>query len=154
MFGDAAQNVGQVGGESRRQFRDEVARDGGKGVSVVIAKGREPVALQADVERIGQGEFRKLIFLPKSFGGQMSVGSEFVQRVLFTAKSAVDFSDKIPVEGGEPGSDEARHETRSMGGGFSQAGLDPLQSLNALALEITFSSARENRFGGKTILDA
>jgi hypothetical protein len=41
-----------------------------------------------------------------------------------------------------------------MGGGFSQAGLDPLQRLDALALEKTFPSARENGFGGKTILDA
>jgi hypothetical protein len=41
-----------------------------------------------------------------------------------------------------------------MRGRFPQAGLDPLQRLNTLALEITFSGARENGFGGKTILDA
>jgi hypothetical protein len=41
-----------------------------------------------------------------------------------------------------------------MGGGFPQAGLDPLQRLNAFTLEITFSGARQDGFGGKTILDA
>jgi hypothetical protein len=41
-----------------------------------------------------------------------------------------------------------------MGGGFPQAGLDPLQRLDALAFEITFSSARQNGFGGKTVLNA
>ena len=41
-----------------------------------------------------------------------------------------------------------------MGVGFSQAGLDPLQRLNALAFEITFSSARQDRFGSKTVLNA
>jgi hypothetical protein len=41
-----------------------------------------------------------------------------------------------------------------MGGRFSQAGLDPLQRLDALAFEKTFSSAREDGFGGKTILNA
>ena len=41
-----------------------------------------------------------------------------------------------------------------MSGGFSQAGLDPLQRPNALALELTFAGAREHRFGGKTILNA
>ena len=154
VSGNAAQNVGLVGGESRRQFRDEVARDGGKCISVVEAEGRKAVALQANIERVGQGEFRKLIFLPKRFGGQMPIGGGFVQRVFLAAKSAVDFGDKIPVERSEPGFDETLHATRSMGSGFSQASLDPLQRLNALAFEITFSSARQNGFGGKTVLDA
>jgi hypothetical protein len=69
VSGNAAQNVGLVSGESRRQFRDEVARDGGKGVSVVKAEGREPVAFQANVERVSQGKLGKLIFLPKRLGG-------------------------------------------------------------------------------------
>jgi len=154
VSGNAAQNVGLVSGESRRQFRDEVARDGGKGVSVVKAEGREPVAFQANVERVSQGKLGKLIFLPKRLGGLMSVGGGLVQRVFPAAKSPVDFSDKIPVEGSKPRFYEARHEIGSMGGGFSQAGLDPLQRLDAFALEITFSGARENGFGGKTILDA
>jgi len=41
-----------------------------------------------------------------------------------------------------------------MGGGFPQASLDPLQRLNAFALEKTFSGARQNGFGGKTVLKA
>ena len=45
-------------------------------------------------------------------------------------------------------------QSRSMNGGFPQASLDPLQRLNAFALEKTFSGARQNGFGGKTILDA
>jgi len=43
---------------------------------------------------------------------------------------------------------------RSLGGGFPQPGLDPLQRRDALALKKTFPGARENGFGGKTILDA
>ena len=85
-------------GKFRRQFRDEIARDGGKGVSVVKTEWRQPVTFQADFERLGQGEFLGLIFLPKSFGGQMSVGSGFVQGVLLLAKAAIDFSDNFPVE--------------------------------------------------------
>ena len=77
-----------------------------------------------------------------------------MQRVLLAAKTAVDFSDKVPVEGSEPGLDEARHETNSMGGGFPQAGLDPLQRRYTFALEKTFSGARQNGFGGKTVLNA
>jgi hypothetical protein len=41
-----------------------------------------------------------------------------------------------------------------MGGRFPQAGFYPSQCLNALALEIPLSGARENRFSGKTILNA
>jgi hypothetical protein len=67
------------------QFRDEVARDGGESVSVVKTKGREPVAFQANAERVGQGKLRKLIFLPKFFSGRMSVGSGLVQRVFLPA---------------------------------------------------------------------
>jgi hypothetical protein len=40
-----------------------------------------------------------------------------------------------------------------MNCGFSQTGLDALQSLNALAFEITFACAREHGFGGKTVLN-
>jgi hypothetical protein len=40
-----------------------------------------------------------------------------------------------------------------MRGGFSQTGLDPLKSFDAFAFEIAFSSSRENRLGGKTILN-
>ena len=41
-----------------------------------------------------------------------------------------------------------------MNGGFPQPGLDPLQRRDALALKKTFPGARENGFGGKTVLNA
>jgi hypothetical protein len=40
-----------------------------------------------------------------------------------------------------------------MRGGFSQAGLDPLQRPDTLAFEIAFSGSRENRLGGKAVLN-
>ena len=93
VSGDAAQDVSLVRRKFRRQLRDEIARDGGKGVSVVKTEGCQPVTFQADFKRLGQGEFLGLIFLPKSFGGLMSVGSGFVQGVLLFAKAAINFSD-------------------------------------------------------------
>jgi hypothetical protein len=41
-----------------------------------------------------------------------------------------------------------------MDGRFPQAGLDPLQRRDALALKKTFSGAGQNGFGGKTVLNA
>ena len=98
VAGDAAQDVGLVGGQFRRQFRDKIARDGGKGVSVLKAEGREPMAFQADFERLSQGKFLGLVFLPKRFSRLMSIGSGFVQGVLLLAKTTIDFSDNFPVE--------------------------------------------------------
>ena len=98
VSGDAAQNVGLVGRKFRRQFRDEIARNGGKSISIVKAERGQPVTFQANFERLGHGEFLGLIFLPKCFGGQISVGSGFVQGVLLLAKAAIDFSDNFPVE--------------------------------------------------------
>jgi len=98
VSGDAAQNVGLDRRKFWRQFRDEIARDGGKSVSVVKTEWGQPMTFQADFERLGQGEFLGLIFLPKSFGGQMSVGSGFVQGILLLAKTAIDFNDNFPVE--------------------------------------------------------
>ena len=132
---------------------DQVARDGGKSVSVVKTKWREPVTLQADLKRVGQGKFRKLIFLPEKFCRFVTVRSWFVQRIFLAAKAAVDFSDNFPVKRGEPGFDKARHG-RLMRGGFSQAGVDALQCPDALAFEVAFARARENRLGGKTVLNA
>lgn len=153
VSGDAPQNVGLVRRQPRRQFCDEIARDGGKSISIVKTEWREPVALQADLKRIGQGEFRNLIFLPKNFRGLVSVGSGLVQRVLLFAKAAVDFSDSLPVKRSEPGFDEVRHEINLMGGGPSQTGFDPLKRPDALAFEVAFSGARENWLRGKTILN-
>ena len=56
------------------------------------------MAFQTDFKRLSQGEFLGLIFLPKSFGWQMSVGGGFVKGILLSAKSAIDFSDNFPVE--------------------------------------------------------
>ena len=103
VSGDAAKDVGLVGGQFRRQFRYKIARDGGKGVSVVKAERREAVALQADFERLSQGKFLGLIFLPEGFSRLMSVGSGFVQRVLLLAKAAIDFSDICQSNGASQG---------------------------------------------------
>ena len=120
VAGDAAQDVGLVRRKFRRQFRYEIARDGGKSISIVKTKGGQPVTFQTDFKRLGQGEFLGLIFLPKSFGGQMSIGSGFVQGILLLAKTAIDFNDNFLVECGEPGFDEARHGdlAASMSRGF------------------------------------
>ena len=142
--------------EFRRQFRDEIARNGGKSISVVKTEWSQPVTFQADFKRLGQGEFLGLILLPKSFGRQMSVGSGFVEGVLLFAKAAIDFSDNFPVEWGEPGFDKARHGglAASMSRGFSQAGFDPLQCRHAFAFEVSFSRSSEDRLGSKAVLDS
>ncbi len=56
------------------------------------------MTFQANFECLGQGEFRELIFLPKRFRGQMSVGGGLVEGVLLFAKSTIDFSDNLPIE--------------------------------------------------------
>jgi hypothetical protein len=153
VAGDAPQNMRLVGRDSWRQFRDKVARDRGKRISVVETKWREPMAFLANRQRIGQRNFRELIFLPDCFGGQVTVRSRFVQRVFLTAQSAIDFGDKIPVERGEPRFDQMRHGTNSMCGGFFQASFDALQGFDAFAFEITSAGSRQHWFSGKTILN-
>jgi len=40
-----------------------------------------------------------------------------------------------------------------MSRGFSQTGFNPLQRLDAFALEVAFSRPRQDRFGSKTVLN-
>jgi len=65
----------------RRHFPQQVLDQGSpnrrKGVAIVEAERREPVALAADVESFPQGEFTPLRFFPKFFCGLVTVGSGF-----------------------------------------------------------------------------
>jgi hypothetical protein len=74
VSGDAAQDVSFVGRKFRRQFRDEIARNGGKSISIVKTEGRQPVTFQADFKRLDQGEFPGLISVTISQSNEASQG--------------------------------------------------------------------------------
>ena len=56
VAGDAAQDVGVVGGQIFQHVVEEGSDDGDEGVAVVIAEGSQPVALKTDLKNFRQGQ--------------------------------------------------------------------------------------------------
>ena len=153
VAGDAPQNMGFVRREPR-QFGDEVARNRSKSIPVIKTKGRQPMALQTNFERFSKVKIFRLILSPQSFSRRMSIGSWFVKCGFLFAKAAIDLGNEVPVEGGKPGPNEARHESEDLvRRRFSQAGLDSLQRRHAFALQMTLPRSGQNRFSGETVLN-
>jgi len=73
-----------------KQVLDQGATDGGKGVAVVKAKGREFVALPAKVQDLAQLEFACAGRFPHFVRWNVSVRGGFMESVFFLTQASID----------------------------------------------------------------
>ena len=115
-----------------QQVLNHGARDGDEGIAIVEAERREFVALAADVQSLAQSQLAWTGGFPKFLRGLVTVGSGFVESVLFLAKTSVDDDYCFPKA-----SLATNAASFGLGSLAAKTRLDFAQRRNTFAFEMT-----------------
>jgi hypothetical protein len=94
--GDTSQDVSLVWRQSVQFALEQSFDNCDEGVAVVIAKGREAVALKTELQKFRQGESPQTIPLPQILCRSVTIRGRLVEGFAGIAKGGIDGNDRFP----------------------------------------------------------